>query len=273
MNNFFIVGAPRSGTTFIVKLLNIASNVKVFSEQSPKLGYEARERHIGHFKSKEDAEEFIRVQKEEHIRLVNEMGYVYGDKNPNYLPFVKDMTNVFNNIKFVFVYRDGRDVIRSLINWTYTGRKLFNMIDDIDGGDEYPIQNLWDYSRLRPRKGEKYYDEWKECSKFEKCCISWSYYNQYMLEICSEIDGEIFIKIDVSNSDIEDYKELFNFLSLSGANYEDINNIINSNINTSIKDNNMNYFNHYSLWSPEQKNLYEKYCGDTHIKLFGELKW
>lgn len=274
LDNFFIFGAPRSGTTFLSKLFQMATNAQVFSEQSPKLGYESRQKHLGNFINFEHSKQFIKVQKQDCIDMVNARGLIYGDKNMNFLPFIEEMSVVWPNAKFVFIYRDGRDVVSSLINWNKSGRRIFQMKEDIgEGGTEIPIHDLWDYSRIRPNKGESHHDEWQELSLFEKSAIYWSYYNEASLQVLEQLDKSRYFAVDVSHSSVHTYKELFEFLRLNGFNEAEVQHLMTAKVNSLGNTTVQKSFPNWEKWDDSEKELFEAYAGQTYQKLFGEIKW
>lgn len=275
---FFILGAPRSATTFLATVLNTAMNARVFVEQVPKLGYESREKYLGHFNSFEDSKNFIKSQKNTFIQNINNDGYIYGDKNPNFLPFLRELCEVWPKSKFVYIYRDGRDVVSSLLKWNDSGKKIFQMVEDgVEDGAMYPVQDLWDYSRLRPRKGEPHYESWQELSLFEKCCIYWNNYNLLALDELSKVANDRVISVNVTKSNASDYAGLFDFLELKEFDENLVAGILEQKINNSkfVSENSANnqIANNWQKWTDEQKKTYEKYALAAHLKLFNKLDW
>jgi len=269
-NCFFIFGMPRSGTTFLSKVLDMATNANVHIEQSPKLGYESRQKHLGRFQSSKKAIDFIKYQKDEFITQVNEKGLIYGDKNPNFLPFLIEMSEAWPSSKFVYIYRDGRDVVTSLLNWNGSGKNIFQMYEDgIENGAKYPVQDLWDYSRIRPLINEKYHDKWKFFSLFEKCCVYWSYYNEIAMEKVTQIKKERVFHLNVTYASADTYESLFKFLGLLGFDNEYLELLVYKKVNTSS----FNDFKNWTDWTETEKLTYEKYCANTHKKLIGQLNW
>lgn len=271
---FFIFGAPRSGTTFLATVLNTATNARVFVEDAPKLGYESRVKHLEHFHDINHSKRFIKEQKDANIQQVNNDNYIYGDKNPNFLPFLIEMSEVWPKAKFIFIYRDGRDVVNSLIRWNKSGKKIFQMAEDgVENGAKYPVQDLWDYSRLRPKEGEMYHDNWKQLTLFEKCCIYWNYYNLYALHELSKISTKRTMMVNVSNANVSNYRGLFNFLNLNDFRESTVEEILKRKINTSMSaPASDSGFKRWEMWLDLEKKLYEKYALEAHLKLFKKLK-
>jgi hypothetical protein len=268
---FFITGQNRSGSTLVQRILNEASNARVFEELSPKMGYEAREKHEGHFPSREAAKTFIKTQKNEHIKLVNEMGFIFGDKNANYIPFLTEMAEVWPEAKFVILIRDGRDVVTSWCNFqTSTGKNVFQMAEDRgEGGTLFPVCDLWDYSRLRPRKGEEFRSEWQNFDVFTKSCFSWSYTNGILFDALGKISRDRWVVLNVSAISTAIVKGVYDFLGLQGFDKERIDALLQGGVNESR----VRVHPKWPEWADHQKRTYETFCSAMHQKLFGGLNW
>lgn len=267
LQTFFIIGCPRTATTAYAKILNIATNAKVFIEQSPKLGYASRELYLGHV---DDPKSFIYAAKQEHIELIHGLGKHYGDKNKNYLPFLPYMLEVWPTSKYIFLYKDGRDVVRSIMNFRLNPDRgnVFGMREDLKNSKIiYPMQDLWDYARIRPKEGECYYEEWQELSAFEKICWYWAKYNSLAIDTLSKLDKERYLAINVSQKSIDDVRNAFSFLELSDFNKEKILNMLNAKINTSLKSSSFTPFPKWQNWTSEQKLIFDNHCSTIMAKL------
>lgn len=266
-NIFFIFGSPRSATTAFANILDFADNAKVFIEQQPKMGYESREKYEGHF---DDSKSFIFSSKNEHILNVHHKNLHYGDKNQNYLVFIEDIIKAWPNAKLLFLYRDGRDVVRSLMNWKNDSKrnnKIFNMKEDnFNSNKIYPVQDLWDYSRIRPKKGESYYEGWKEMNEFEKICWYWASYNEIALNSLEVLDRNRYLMLNMSDNNlIENIENAYKFLDLLGFDKVKIQSLLQSKINRTPY--NSYIFPIYDEWNKSHKEVFSYYCNDIMNKL------
>jgi len=123
-----IMGAPRSGTTYLTELLNrdprilITNELKVFVWAHATMHVMPGDFHTL-FQRRGDFVDHLRATYPELIRsfYLNENGkQFWGDKNPHYasdehkaaLPTIIDL---FPTAKFVHIVRDGRDVVASVL--------------------------------------------------------------------------------------------------------------------------------------------------------------
>ncbi|MFC1809608.1 sulfotransferase [Candidatus Omnitrophota bacterium] len=228
-NVFFIIGCPRSATTAIAEILQISNNSEIYIEQEPKLCIESRRLWKDQL---DNPTELLHQHKENIIKSVTDRGLVYGDKNPNYLPFVPYLEQLWNP-KFIFVLRDGRDVVRSLLDWHHVcGGNVFGMIEDDENSTvELPEEDWWDYSRLRPNCTDKYFNEWKNMGRFEKCAWYWNEFTLQMFSLMASLSQERYRLIHVEKVCASDFEEIFNFLNLNHFNAKKIEKKLASRIN------------------------------------------
>lgn len=151
MEPVFILGAPRSGTTFLASLLKATCYGKPFETQFITKFYKRlpeygaldekenfnrliedilSERAVQQWKLKLDLDSFYRDQKGDfsYASIVNNLCMsrngalglsAWGDKTPHYIGNFEIIYKLFPQAKFIYIVRDGRDVALSLLkkNW------------------------------------------------------------------------------------------------------------------------------------------------------------
>ncbi len=268
---FFIVGCARSGTTALVKMLDMAQNATVFVEQKPNLCIEARNLYQGILTN---PKQVIQEAKSEAIQKVLSSGLKYGDKNPNYLPFIPYIDELWD-CKFLFPVRDGREVVRSLMDWhDFYNRKLshsgvFAMKeDDPNSSVVSPEQDWWDYSRLRPNPGTLYCEMWQQLSRFEKCAWYWANFNKKALELFSQLDNQRWLQVNMKSLDSVKMKQIFDFLGLDGFNIQQIGEMLNARINSLQERAGLpDKFPPWSDWTQRQRNAFDRIAGDMMARM------
>ena len=264
---FFIIGCARSGTTALVKMLNTSQNATVSVEQKPNLCIEARNVYRGILR---DPKQVIGEAKSVPIQNVLSSGLKYGDKNPNYLPFIPYIAELWD-CKFLFPIRDGREVVRSLMDWhdfysqKFSHSGVFAMKeDDPNSLVDSPEQDWWDYSRLRPNPDDPYFEAWQRLSRFEKCAWHWANFNKKALGLFSELDNQRWLQVDMKSLDRFKMKQIFDFLGLDGFNADQIEEMMNARINSLQERAGLpDKFPRWTDWTQEQRNAFDRIAGDT----------
>lgn len=256
---FFIIGAGRSATTAFAKILATAPNGETYVEQAPKLQIESR--HLLKGILKDPAGTFFAL-KNPAIQEANQRGKIYGDKSPTYLPFIP---NILTNWKsrIIFLTRDGRDVVRSSMNWVeyYKSNGFAMAEDDASSSRSRPEEDLWDYSRLRPNPGEPYFDQWRELSRFEKFCWLWANFNALGLSLLEQEDRDRWMIIDVSTANAATFENVFSFLGLGGFDRRRVTTMLDSRINSAVEKTGQGVrYPEWRRWSPEHREIFSRHA-------------
>ena len=265
---FFIIGCPRSATTAVAKILDTARNAHVYVEQEPKKELCIAARNL--FKKEvHEPIEIIKGLRDRQICTANEKGLVYGDKNPNYLQFVAYLDLIWK-AKFIFIVRDGREVVRSSMgSYRHWRGNYYGLEEDGEKSDlDHPEQDWWDYSRLRPNSGDAYYDDWKKLSRFEKCCWNWNAFNSQILSQTSKLDKDKWRLININRVNSVDFEEVFSFLGLTGFDSKKVEEILLSRVNSLMEKAGITHdFPHWDNWSQEQSEIFSKHCATMMDRL------
>lgn len=84
------------------------------------------------------------------INQVISKGFKYGDKNMAYMPFIPYLVTLWD-CKIVFLVRDGRDSVRSIMDWhDFRVHNIYTMLEDGEDTNILPKDEPWGYSYLRP---------------------------------------------------------------------------------------------------------------------------
>lgn len=275
-SSFFILSCARTGSTSLAKILNTSTNSLCQSEPSPNLNREMRLAIEG----KLSCEEIDRILEESVVarsREFLEKYEVYGEKNVTYAPFI---TKIYEKLgcKFVFIKRDGRDVVTSLMNWH--GHKFGTVYREArDNGilsneiiqvakNLLSYQDSSDFSRPRPLNDNPLYYEWMNLSRFEMCSYYWSYINDLYLSELSKIAKDAYIELDYTNITAEKVIEVGEFLGLQGLELENIKMMLDQKIN-SLEDrgHSQGMFPKWNEWNSLQREQFDKFASNTMYTL------
>ncbi len=179
--SLFIVGPGRSGTTALIQALALSAEAWCQSEPAPNLNADSRQKHEGYLPNP-------------HVALARDVGPrlamglsragTYIEKQVSLVPFMRELHAMYG-ARFIVPYRDGRDVVASLMNWhhrrypiiyreTPHDLALSPFAAEVDaqvaarGGDPF------DYSLPRPTPGDPWREAWPRFSRFEMCCWYWN---------------------------------------------------------------------------------------------------
>ena len=257
---FFIIGCGRSATTAFAKVLATATNGEVFTEQAPKLLVESRDLIKG---TLPEPATFLFQSKSTAIQEAKSRGKVYGDKNPAYLPFIPYALRIWRS-KIIFLTRDGRDVVRSSMNWVeyYKANGFAMREDDPSSSRAKPEDDFWDYSRLRPNLGEKYHEEWAGLSRFEKYCWHWANFNSYGLRLLEQENRDNWMLLDVSSTTSRRFQDVFAFLGLEGFDGGRIDAMLESKINSAVEKTGQGLkYPGWNSWTDDQRSIFHRHAG------------
>jgi hypothetical protein len=269
---FFIIGCGRSATTAFARILGTATNGEAHVEQVPKLQIESRDLLKGILK---DPGQTLFSLKNPAVEDARQRGKIYGDKSPTYLPFIP---NIFENwqSRIIFLTRDGRDVVRSSMNWIeYYKSNGFAMVeDDPQSSRSRPEEDLWDYSRLRPNPGEPYFAEWRQLSRFEKFSWLWANFNALALRLLEREDRSRWMQIDVSTASTATFEEVFSFLGLSGFDGDQVNEMLRSRINSAVEKTGHGVkYPAWENWTDEQRGIFDRHAAGMMKRLGYDGRW
>ncbi len=233
-NPIFLIGAPRSATTCISKIFETHPQCEAYTEVEPKLRIASRDYYEGRLT---ESTSLLKETRENLIQKAHQNNKVFVDKNPCYLPFTKDLVNVFSG-RIVFLVRDGRDVIRSMRDCVLDNSLLYNLPEDknleykINNSAELSHNERWDYSRIRPLKTEKEYTKWPDMKLLERCSWYWSKFNTLILDFAKQLPKESYTILKTDQTDATNINTLFTKLDLSKLDPQGIDGILNSRVNS-----------------------------------------
>lgn len=158
---FFITGMGRSGTTFLVNLLNNVQGTSVYHEVYPDF-----DALIDAYYDPDEAYNYFNYRRKKIIAArINKINcQIYGEVN-SLLRYHVDVLSKFNNVRLFHLVRDGRSVVQSIMN-----RTAFTSDDEKITG------------KIKPKKNDPYYKVWPEMSRFEKVCWYWADTCSFLLQ-------------------------------------------------------------------------------------------
>lgn len=236
-NIFFIVGMGRSGTVFLSNLLNQSEECRVYHEHP-----DDRDALVKAYLDNSAARRYLLGKRRKIIasRILQSHKKVYGEVNGYFRHHTTALQEVLG-AKVLHLVRDGREVVRSIMN-----RTAFTDNDKDHTG------------RIFPLPGDPYEDKWDKMDRFERVCWYWAMTTEVLLEqnlpvICLEdvtTSYDKFATQVLNNIAVDLPKELWQ------REISILHNISKKNT-----------FPAYENWSAEQKEAFDQICGAVMWRL------
>lgn len=271
---FFVLSTARSGSTSLARILNTATNGCCEIEPMPNLNVESRWAMDG---KTGDLEATLTSTIMPRVRKGMAKYDVYGEKNVTYGPFVIELHTLLD-CKFIFLTRDGRDVVRSLMDWH---NRMFGTIyrECADPGDLSPralaaAANLpvhldtSDYARPRPGPDHPLHDRWEWLSRFEMCAYYWATINDQYLDKLAQLPKESWLQLDYTHPEVDHIIRACDFCSLTGVERTRVEEMLEGRIN-SLKDRTGEPLSYvpWTGWDGGQRRRFEAIAGQTMRRL------
>jgi hypothetical protein len=189
-------------------------------------------------------------------------GAIYVEANIGYYGLLDITPRVFQEHRAVYIVRDGRDWVRSHLNWgEMYGKK----------GVRKLISHNWPAASALPN--DPYAERWESLSRFEQLCWAWARLNEFALDSLSKNPKARlfqFEKIFLGKERYQVLKELVTFaVSQPGIDSERIGSTdgwLERKIHQSTEG-----FPAWENWTSDQKSHFEGLCGPLMEKLGYEI--
>lgn len=159
MNNkeIFIIGAPRSGTTWLLRLLASHSNISMANTIALHLKEDvgsphSEESHFFNFRINKELkfdseDDFINQTRERYYSILSEDKFCFIDKTPDHVFYLDKIQKCFPNAYIIHIIRDGHDVLASLKDYKYLKIKKYAPFgterpSNFRGNDYYKLAKL-----------------------------------------------------------------------------------------------------------------------------------
>jgi hypothetical protein len=219
---FFILTAPRSGSTSLARILATATNGHCAVEPPPNLHRESRLMMEGRLT---DPEAVLEQTVVERVRAGMREHGVYGEKDLTFGPFVTQLRAMLD-CRFIHLTRDGRDVVRSLIDWHC---RMFGSIYR-ECSDRSPLsvrarkaaaavlahEDASDFARPRPGPDDPLADRWEDLGRAEVYAYYWSALNDLYADACARLPRTVWRRLDYTDCSADDLFEVAAFVGLEG---------------------------------------------------------
>jgi acetyltransferase-like isoleucine patch superfamily enzyme len=242
---FFVLSNDRSGTMTIAQALSQHPEIKCMHEGRPQLIRLSTELAHQNKTAEQVKQELMDIY---YTSVVS--GDIYGESNQKFWNLVPIMNTLFPLCKFIWLIRDGRDVVAS----TYS-RGWYSLEQKEQGHPTQGTIKPWYYYRLNGANcGCFNQKQWDSLSVFEKNCWYWSYVNKIIEQELDKLPTERWTKIH-----LEDFeKELVHVVEFLGAQPHPL-----KVMRTDTSDNKLR---RWDRWSELERKQFKDMCGEQMDK-------
>ncbi len=235
---YILVGSARSGSTALARVLDRSKTGRCLIEPSPGLQRECRLAADG-LMDRAAISAAVRSQVVPRL-LPPDDDCVHGEKNVTYGAFLREIHDQ-TGCRIVFLHRDGRDVVRSLMDW-HTGR-FGNIYREACSSETMSNEALAasaglpvhlddsDHSRPRPRPGSRWHDEWLGMPRYEMAAWYWNECNKVHLEELRGVPASHQRHVDLA-AGVDPILDLYEFLGIESPGAEVVRSMMDSRINS-----------------------------------------
>jgi len=272
MPSFFVLSSARAGSTSFARILDRASNGCCVSEPAPNLNTETRLAMEGRLDDPHDT-----VARMIAPRVQAAQVEVYGEKNVTYGPFIRPLFEQLD-ARFILLARDGRDVVRSLMDWH---EQMFGTVyrEAPETGNlshrartaagALPVHlDTSDFARPRPLPGDPMHEHWLEASRFEMCAWYWArIYGLYLDELAT-LPAQAWHTLNYTHASADEVLGAARFLGLSGLDRDTIAGMLDARIN-SLRDrvDEAPHFPAWTGWNGWQRRRFTEIAGQVMQRL------
>ncbi len=272
---YCLLCTARSGSTALARILDQAENGHCAAEPAPNFNYETRLAMDGRL----DAvarKDLIQSTLVPRVHEGQEKYGIYGEKHVTYGPFIAEISQELK-ARFIHLIRDGREVVRSMIDWH---NAKFGTVyrECTDAGTLSPeaifaasnllaCDDMSDYSRCRPCTMDEIYTRWSEFSRAQMCSWYWTRTHEIYLDALSRLPEDQWRRVDLNKH--EQIHDLFPFLSLSSPPESVLTEMLSSRIN-SLEDRqtpNIAPYPSWEFWDSEERDAFEELAGSMMTRL------
>ncbi|MBI4707354.1 MAG: sulfotransferase domain-containing protein [Candidatus Omnitrophica bacterium] len=237
---FFVLSSGRSGSKTITYALDGYNNCECYHHPNPGLTVEATQYYYGEYPEEKIAELLCTT------RSGDSRDKIYGEVNLQLSLLIPVLEKVFPGCKYIWLLRDGRDVIASMFY-----RQWYNP-DDIKVPDE------WKKGRLQgDRTGDFSPAEWGAMSRFDKCCWLWKKYNLIIESQMQKLDKERWMRVKLDQLKAM-MPEIAQFLGL-----KDDRKVLVERHNRAYQP-----VVYWEDWDADMRNSFEAICGELMERWF-----
>jgi len=270
----FVVGLPRSGTSFTTHLLNAAGKIVCLHEHLlPLTGFQILTAARQYYEGKLTADELRPL-----LRCYDQRPQIGIDCNFILAYVMPVLLQEYPHARIVHLIRDPRNNVRSCYNELDCYGELFanpqarqSLIRWCVGQNKpwlFPIIQDIHYSMP-----DMPHADWGKLSRLEKNCVLWTESHRLILGAAQNRAHYLAVRVEDLWKEEETALKLFNFLSAPAPDRERLRRVLSAPVNSKQdpmwsefrrikKEAGIELLPEYSEWNAEQQSVLTSYCGE-----------
>jgi hypothetical protein len=277
MKSFFVISTIRSGSTAIAALCNTAKNCWCGDEEL--CGMPQAVWNVIYDKSF-CPDVWIDGVVGGEVKMANDNGMIYGAKYPLQYPMVPHLYNRLN-CKFVYLLRDGREVVRSMLNWNQqaTGtvylecREPEKYVGKAAARRKTLARTIYSYypDAVRPRPffddPDYSVDDWLKLSRIEMYSYYWAKVHETVQGFFNHIPKQNVFTLDMSaDNRVKKADEMIDWLEFDDA--DSLANLRPDHNSLESKDlGDSTSYKHWKHWDSETLEKFNRFAGPMMQRL------
>lgn len=205
----FLIGSPRSGTTFLGNCLGTLPEVSYYSEP---IVIKAATRYVyeGFWKFKKAQWFYYNIYR--FLLCINSNERLrFCEKTPRNSLIVPFLSRSFPRVQFIHIIRDGRDCTVSHSKKPWFQAAMVDSGRREPGGYLYgPFARFW----VEPHRR----NEFEKTSDLHRCIWNWRVYNQHALAAAKKLSKKRYLQVRyelLANNPDHESQRILNFLNIS----------------------------------------------------------
>ena len=250
---FFVVTTGRSGSKTLAHLMRTVEGVGAFHEPRPQLIAHATRYAYGEISRAEMRE----ILHDTFVRMGTfDPTLLHFESDQKYSNLIPLLAEILPQAKFVWLARDGRDVVSSCY-----GRGWYRYGKDVQGTFEATVYPPWRHYRIEgDRCGEMSTKAWESLSPFGKSAWYWGFINRTIDRDLASLPPQrsFFLRLEELNPRDD---ELMQFLG------------VRKKVDLIPHSNRASYdVKRFSDWTGQQKMVFDKFCGSMMDRLYPQWR-
>lgn len=243
----FILSTGRTGTTFLSRFLNDEPTVLAHHEPQPDF-FDLGLNYLRGQTSSREVKRDLRANRHKRFRAFDpDRHQLYVEANYFLYPLVEILGVLIEDVRFVHLVRDGRDVVRSAYErqWYRPGDR---------------------YNRLTPGdlESDPFADEWEDMDRFERLAWNWQRKDRILTEQFANQPRSkkiYFEELFDAEKDYPGLQQLTSFVDLPDRDRT-------GRMGDRVRSSRPYSIPHWTEWTAERRDQFDRIAGD-HLRYHG----